>query len=82
MDDAVLIYNVESASRVDVTRYIRLSGASTTESNVCLAWQLVVPAGSPECIAVASVLNQLQGVAGVDCVRILSALNMCSLYVD
>ena len=82
MDDAVLINNSHSASCADVTLYIRLSVASTTESNVCLACQLYVPAGSSECSDVASVLNQLPGVTGVDCVRILSALNMCSLYVD
>ena len=82
MDDAVSINNADSASCADVTRYLRVSGASTSESNVSLACQLYVPAGSTECSAVASVLNQLPGVAGVDCVRILSALNMCLLYVD
>ena len=78
----MLVYNADSASCADVTLYIRLSWASTPESNVSLACQLKVPARSTECSAVASVLNQLPGVAGVDCVRILSALNMCSLYVD
>ena len=75
VDDAVLNKNADSASSVDLTIYIRVSWGSTTESNVCLACQLVVPAGPTECSAVASVLNQLPGVAGVDCVRILSAFN-------
>ena len=38
MDDAVLVHNSDSASCADVTLYIRLSGASTTESNDVIWW--------------------------------------------
>ena len=38
MDDAVLINNADCASCADVTLYIRLSGASTTQSNDMIWW--------------------------------------------
>ena len=38
MDGAVLINNADFASCADVTLYIRLSGASTTESNDVIWW--------------------------------------------
>lgn len=38
MDDAVFINNADTASCVDVTLYIWVSGASTTESNDVIWW--------------------------------------------
>ena len=38
MDKAVLVHNADSASCADVTLYVRLSGASTTQSNDVIWW--------------------------------------------
>ena len=58
MDDAVLVNNTDSASCADVTLYIRLSGASITESNDVIWWPRHAPALDVS-LLLASVLDKM-----------------------
>ena len=41
-------------------------------------WQLIVPADSSECDAVAARLNQIDGIDGIDCVSLTRVLLACA----